>query len=116
MAAEDHLSPKQFYHGTKHTFEPGQELTAAGAKQSDSSYPGHIRHVWATTKPLLAATHATKHGREYWDSGHVYKVEPMHPDDVEQDPLDNGNKTSFRSPTGFRVVEHMGTPTQLWGH
>jgi len=103
-----------WYHGTKHELAPGQELTATGARQADSGYPGHIRHVWVTTKPLAAAMHATKHGTEYWDSGHVYQVEPLAPADVEIDPLDNGNGASWRSPTGFRVIRDIGTPTQLW--
>lgn len=114
MTASDHLSGPQFFHGTKHTLELGQELTSSGAKQADPEYPRHIQHVWATTKPLVAATHATKHGKEYWDKGHVYQIEPLHPEDVEQDPLDNGSKTSFRSPTGFRVTRDMGSPGQLW--
>jgi hypothetical protein len=103
-----------WYHGTKYVLAPGQELSATGARQADPSYPGHIRHVWVTTKPLAAAMHATKHGREYWDLGHVYQVEPVVPADVELDPLDNGNRASWRSPTGFRVVRDMGTPAQLW--
>ena len=114
MAAPDHLSPMQFYHGTKYTFEAGQELTATGAKQADSSYPEHIQHVWATTKPLAAATHAIKHGKEYWDSGRVYQFTSLRSDDVELDPLDNGNKSSYRSPSGFRVVKNMGSSSKLW--
>lgn len=115
MTASDHLSPQQFFHGTKHSLQPGQELTADAARQADPSYPSHIQHVWVTTKPLAAATHATKHGRQYWDQGHVYQVEPLHPEDVEVDPLDNGNRNSWRSSSGFRVVRHAGTPAQLWG-
>jgi hypothetical protein len=104
----------QLYHGTKARVEPGRELTAAGARQANPDYPGHIRHVWVTTKPLSAAMHAAKHGKEYWDTGHVYQVEPLYPEDVELDPLDNGNKASFRSPTGFRVMRDIGSPAWLW--
>jgi hypothetical protein len=111
MSAGQSLPAGEFYHGTKDRFEPGEHLTATGARQANPYYP---RHVWATAKPLSAATHATKHGREYWDTGRVYQVEPLLPEDVELDPLDNGNKASFRSPSGFRVVRDMGSPAQLW--
>ncbi len=113
MSGDENLSAGQFCHGTKYTFEPGQEITARGAKQADSSYPGHIQHVWVSTKPLAASTHAIKHGREYWDLGHVYQVEPLHSADVELDPLDNGNKASYRSRSGFRVIRNMGSPANL---
>lgn len=114
MSASDHLQPRQFFHGTRYEMGVGDELTAENARRADPGYPPHIRHVWATTKPLIAATHATKSGPQYWDSGHVYQVEPIHPDDVEIDPLDNGSKTSFRSPTGFRVTQDLGSPAKLW--
>jgi hypothetical protein len=110
MSASDNLNDRQFYHGSAHHFEIGQELTAEGARQANPAYPPHIRHVWAATKPLVAASHGTK--LSTWDSGHVYQVEPLHPEDVELDPLGNG--ASVRSPSGFRVVRNIGSPAQLW--
>lgn len=104
-----------YYHGTRYALEVGQELTASGARRANPAYPRHIRHAWVTTGVLNAVAHATKHGREFWDAGHVYLVEPLSPADVELDPLDNGSRSSWRSTAGFRVVRDMGTPAQLWG-
>jgi hypothetical protein len=101
-----------YYHGTACSLEPGTLLTADGARRADPSYPAHIRHVWATTLPLVAASHATKNGGPAsWDTGHVYEVEPI-ASDVEPDPM--CGSASWRSPSGFRVVRRVGSPAELW--
>jgi hypothetical protein len=104
----------EYYHGTVCEFRVGDELTADGARASDAGYPAHIRYVWAASKPLVAAMHVIKHGRGYWDAGHVYVVEAVDAGDVEPDPLDQGG-SSYRSAAGFRVVRRAGSPADLWG-
>jgi 8-oxo-dGTP diphosphatase len=106
------VPPGPYFHGTKDELQVGDEVSADAARARHPEYPAHIQHAWASTKPLVASTHATKHGREYWDTGHVYEVAPLG-DDVEHDPISD-RSGDVRSRAGFRVVRHVGTPTELW--
>lgn len=70
MAASDHLSPGQFFHGSYHDLEPGQEITPQGANDAGRKHLGSgQKHAYYTDDPGLARAYAP----------HVYTVEPLAP-------------------------------------
>lgn len=90
MAASDHLSPGQFFHGTPHQFKPGDELTREGAfaaKHSESQIktakrygiPTEEDHLYYGDHSFLISGEAQGYSGKDGGSGHVYAVEPLTP-------------------------------------
>lgn len=107
MTASDHLSPAQFYHGTTHSFEPGQEMTVEGAA------PHHHERIsqgWLhfTDTPGRAADYAEGRAHDYGGTPRVYQVEPV--GEHEHDPGDAWE--SARSKQPLRVVREL--PAHEW--
>lgn len=74
MAASDHLSPGQFYHGSSHEFKPGDLVTPGHPPRMGAGRADRSDHVYAASTPEIASAY----GR------HTYRVEPSGP--VELDP------------------------------
>lgn len=91
MSADDHLNPRQFFHGTKReitgdTIEPGHE------PNFDISIPGKV---------YMSGTRAK--ARKYaGSSGRVFRVEPTGP--YEHDDNLPSNHASFQSDHPLRIV------------
>ena len=99
MAASDHLSPGQFYHGTRYDFAPGTELTPEGiphAARDRGQFNGPT-HVYATTNHEAAEHFARNKPGPGMPT--VYHVEPLS-DDVTQ----MSGSQLYHSSTGFRVL------------
>lgn len=102
MGASDHLNPSQFFHGTRHTFSPGQELTPEGAAKSRNyGLQSSKNHVYMTSDVTRAHRFAANdETSDDYDRPHVYNVSPV--GHYEEDPHDKS--PSFR--TTKLVVNH----------
>ncbi len=81
MAANDHLSPQQFYHGTSQDLIPGKDMIEPGHTPNyDLSEPGH---VYFDDHP----------GAAEWggENAHLYEVHPT--GDYEEDLQSTGYKS-----------------------
>jgi len=104
MAASDHLSPQQFFHGTIETLKPGDIIKPRTEGGS----------AWATTDLNYALGHAHERARtgfgvnpggEYpVHHGNVYEVEPM--DEYKKHPTEE--KTIFVG-SQFRVKSQVAS-------
>jgi len=121
MAASDHLSPRQFFHGTtgSHSFEPGETLTPSGGKMA---------HVYYTDNLNTAGTYATygqplkENGRPDLDAdavpGHVYRVQPETSTGRKigrhtEDPYSglSGNESAYRTKGRLRILHEVDRNT-----
>lgn len=99
MAAHDHLSSQQFYHGTTARLEPGDWITSARNRGVDSPHAVEEgqRHEYNHfgTDPEHVERYATTFGS--WDKpGYVYTVQPAGPS--ERDPEHEHQRTQgYRS-------------------
>lgn len=88
MSADEHLNPQQFFHGTRHTFTPGQELTPEGAAKSRNyglqSSKGHVYMTSDVTRAHGFA--ANSETGDVHDRPHVYEVSSV--GGHEEDPYD----------------------------
>lgn len=84
MSADDHLSPAQFYHGSRYSFSPGDELTVSGAQAVSGSSK---RQLFFSDDAALASSFGTN----------VYRVSPQ------------GDYTRKRRP---REKQEPGFPTE----
>jgi len=77
MSASDHLSPKQFFHGTIETLKPGDVIkprTEHGAAWATTDLDYALKH----TQNRVVSGYGVKEGGEYpVHHGNVYEVEPM---------------------------------------
>jgi hypothetical protein len=89
MAAHESLSGVQFFHGSGAELNPGDVIEPRHQEDRGESV------AFAATHPDLAASY----GRE----GHLYKVEPVDPDEVQV------YKSSHQalSRKGFRVMSRV---------
>jgi hypothetical protein len=99
MAASEHISGKQFFHGTNAELEEGALITP---KHSKSMLPEHLREVHATDNP--------KHARFFGKN--VYEVSPINHEDLwgpqKMDRYDNEPKMNeFTSRSGFKVIRQV---------
>lgn len=128
MSAQDNLSPGQgamrFYHGTVHSFKPGQMLTNEGADPyRRGDWPGDEHHLFMTQYKSRGATYGVdtawmnkensssllEEGEEEpMTTPHLYEVKPTGP--FEQDPNDHAG--SFRTRHPLQVVRHV--PDTEW--
>lgn len=101
MAANEHLSPDQFFHGTNAELEPGSYLTPQGANKygrfEDESGRGH---VYFTADKFHAYGYAVGRAQQRGGKPNVYQVEPM--GKVEPDPSDEYD--SGRTRARMRVI------------
>jgi hypothetical protein len=81
VTASDHLNPAQFFHGSTHTFQPGDVLSPEGATMAKWGPENGARmqamgwgekHVHYGDESFLGEAH-NLYGRE----GHVYAVQPQ---------------------------------------
>ena len=100
-----------FYHGTKSTLRPGQELTPGfGSNFQDGRVSNNIYFTTLVSTAAWGAQLATALAGEE-GRGHIYVVEPLGP--FEDDPnVTNkrfpGNPTcSYRTPQALRVVGEL---------
>lgn len=90
MAAEDHLSPVQFFHSTPAELRPGDVLDPR--HEPRTAIPSQHGHVYVGTTPNAFRTFYRPFS---------YQVEPTGP--VETDPMSDG----FRSAHPMRVVREV---------
>src|SRR5713226_222825 len=109
MTAHDNLSPQQFFHGTRHTFKPGDELTPqkavehANYGETDHDYVyAHPDNVQAYKFASMADQHKAQAAGDKTGAPRTYEVAPM--GDVEPDEDYEGEQGSVRSRAGFRVI------------
>lgn len=101
MAASDHLSPGQFYHGTRRPLKPGQLITPGRRANHSASSP---RHVYFTENASQAGQWADlAKGR---GGTRVFQVEPT--GDYYKDH-ESHLKGSWRSKSPLRVVGELDT-------
>lgn len=105
--------PGPFFHGTRHTFDPGTELTPGqGSNFQDGRVSNHVYFTARVDTAAWGAELATALAGED-DRGRIYVVEPLGP--FEDDPnVTNkrfpGNPTaSYRTRDALRVVEELAT-------
>jgi hypothetical protein len=133
MAASDHLNGQQFFHGTPHQFNPGDELTREGAfraKHSEAQVkiaqrygiPTEEDHLYYGDKSFLSSGEAAGYGSKEGggNAGHVYAVEPLtasgrKPKSHQPDPnyTAEGMTGAYRTKGKLRVlheVDHEGNP------
>lgn len=106
MAASDHLSPMQFFHGTSAHFEPGDFLTPQGAnaygRAEETSGRGF---VYFTADKDQARNYAQARAEnDYQGTGpHVYQVEPMGKYSEDPNDLYDSGRTRAR----LRVIREV---------
>lgn len=87
MAASDHLSGAQFFHGTPHEFKPGDELTREGA--------------WRATHPNLTAELDASRGTSGYYSPRGNSVLNVFPSNSDNHPVEDhlyyGDQSFLRS-------------------
>lgn len=105
MAATDHLSPAQFYHGTRHRFavgdlvEPGHAVNTPGAAR-----PDRTGHVYAASNEGDASFFGTR----------TYEVEPTGHMEIDPElvsaygaPTRPEQATHWRSKQSMRVTRSL---------
>lgn len=99
MAASDHLSPGQFYHGTNgHDFKPGDVLTPEGAPARSTSRKNGF--VYYTSSLRTAAGYAGS-GKS---AAHVYAVQALHPEgQPAKRHLKDPNGAAFGNEEAYRA-------------
>ena len=102
MSASDHVSNKQFYHGTNAELEEGALITPKHSKIQALTLPEHLHTTYATDNPK----HATYFGKN------VYEVTPIDHEDLsgpqKMDRYDNEpNMNEFTSRSGFKVIRQV---------
>jgi hypothetical protein len=107
MAAEDHLNPQQFYHGTNVPLQPGAMVGSLGPETSRNT------PVYATTLADDARRYAHSAAIEERGVGgteeHTYQVEPT--GRMQRDPNDTedtgGSGLQWMSTKPMRVVKEI---------
>lgn len=97
MSAGDHLSPQQFFHGTRHTLKPGMVMEG-GTHQANQGYGEPASHVYFTSHLPVAAMFAEASNgpaRNRDAQPKIYQVEPV--DHHEPDPHEPAEAQSYRS-------------------
>jgi Rifampin ADP-ribosyl transferase len=100
-----------FFHGTKSTFRPGDELVPGfGSNFQDGRVSNHVYFTTLIDTAAWGAQLATAlAGRE--DRGHIYEVQPLGPFEDDPNVTDKrfpGNPTrSYRSRHPLRVVREV---------
>lgn len=75
MTAEDHLSGQQFFHGSDHPFEPGDQVTSPSARGAEGNF--------GTMRPdRVYLSNSRSYAKGFGE--HVYRVQP------EGEPEDTG--------------------------
>jgi len=87
MSASDYLQPRQFYHGTRHEFTPGDLVDPGREQNPDPSASGPYAYV-SPDKSFASGY------------GKVYKVEPTGP--VERVP--HGASLEYQTAHPLRVT------------
>lgn len=102
------------YHGTFARLAVGDILTPAGEVDGRTHDASNEQVVYATPNLGVAggfAEMALSSERAYEvddsPSPHVYRVEPLNPDDLEPD-WEGNDERDFQSPSGYRVLEVVG--------
>jgi Rifampin ADP-ribosyl transferase len=108
MAATDHLSPPQFFHGTTSEFKPGDMLSPDGAKAHGHFENNSKGYVHFSEYSSGGADYAEGRAGDYGGTPRVYQVHPT--GDYETDPNDMGG--SHRSKSPLRVVREL--PEDQW--
>jgi hypothetical protein len=108
MAASEHLSPLQFFHGSRHTLKPGQ-IMEGGIHPSNQGYGQPAEHVYFTGRADVAGHFAEAgYGPEHNPNARpkIYQVEPV--GEHESDPYEEPQFQSYRAPQ-VRVIRRMPT-------
>jgi hypothetical protein len=101
MAASDHLSGPQFFHGTSAELQPGDYLSPRGANESGRiEDESSRRHVYFTADPYHAYGYALRAQQQRGGNANVYQVQPT--GKTEADPMDEND--SGRTRARLRVI------------
>jgi hypothetical protein len=92
MAASDYLNQQQFFHGTRHTLEPGQ-MMEGGVHPSNQGFGTPLPHVYFSASHDVAA-HFGDMGTHQAERK-VYRVEPV--GKHEADPYAEPEEQAFRA-------------------
>ena len=108
MAASDHLSPKQFFHGTIETLKPGDVIKPriSGHAWASTDLPAVVEHTRDRTISGLGA--ADNDGEWPVHHGNVYEVEPVDPAAVEGPGL-SATAGAVASKKGFKVKSQVAS-------
>jgi hypothetical protein len=82
MSRNEEFRSAAMFHGSRYPFEPGDIV------------------VPQSEKGLAFATNSKEHASSF---GHVFEVEPVDPDEVQDWQPPNNNTVIYRSKKGFRV-------------
>jgi Rifampin ADP-ribosyl transferase len=93
MADTGHLNPVQFYHGTNTELSPGTVLKPG--EHEPSYFHGPESHVYMSTNPDIAHTHAKWRTQQHGGAPAVYQVSPGA--DVETDWPGQAGKYEHRA-------------------
>ena len=110
MAAEDAVSPRQFFHGTEADLKPGDEIkpgNVAGHRRFSSESSGHGEFVWMTPHAHKAA----------WFGSRVYQVEPqgLHADYKYSTPQHHADDDARVSLAPAKVIREISSDEKLGG-
>jgi rifampin ADP-ribosylating transferase len=115
--------PVQLFHGTRRSLKPGDLVTTASSRGSESEHGGdseEAEHTYFTSSPWYAADFPTKFRASDEGTPHVYEVEPT--GEYEIDPHDKAlsQGQAYRSQHPIRVTREIPplnvfTPQQLRG-
>lgn len=101
MAASDHLSPGQFYHGSNHEFAPDDLVEPGHSPNIGAGRADRSDHVYVASTP----EHASAYGK------HTYRVEPTGSVDIDPElvatfgmPSRPELATHWRSSSPMRIV------------
>ena len=100
------LNPQQFFHGSRHTFEPGHMLTPEGGAEAGSSWGAGQTdmHVYFTPKRSAARSFAEEGMGPRHDVDarpKVYRVQPTGPHEPDED---EAGFPSFKTKHPVRVL------------
>jgi hypothetical protein len=114
MAATDHLSPEQFFHGTVAELRPGSYIRPAAEIGGRTNFPGYdsAGHAYATPSLHKAGEYAQlaqdwAYNGNRRASRRVYEVEPT--GHYEQDPTE---PLGYQSRSPWRVKRRV--PASEW--
>lgn len=113
--------PEEFFHGTHVSLNPGDIISPRNTTNTESNFDvdtdpndktgwnlGSMAYATTGEGGAEGAEWYAKRAAERHGEGRVYKVEPVNPEDVQEDIYGWGkNFTAVQSPSGFRVIgEH----------
>lgn len=107
MAANDHLSPQQFFHGTSQEFQPGDLVDPKreiGVRRGQKSYAFMTANSDAAKNYGQYKADADRM-RDLDRTGHAYEVEPTGP--YEPDDSVDEKFQAYRSRHPLRVVREI---------